>query len=157
MTVRASSRFGGSPVRAAGELAALVAASGAVIHIGAERPMYDIRTDEIRLPAYAADVSPSAYFSDLAHELIHWTRHPSRLDRDLGMTVWCDPGCAHEEVVAELGAIYLCAGLGMSLQSRADYIIGWLYWVQNRNIPLLSAARYAAQAVCYLKRFQAAV
>ena len=31
----------------------------------------------------------------------HWTRHPSRLDRDFGRKRWGDEGYAMEELVAE--------------------------------------------------------
>ncbi|MEJ1932304.1 zincin-like metallopeptidase domain-containing protein [Nostoc sp. NIES-2111] len=43
----------------------------------------------------------------MAHELCHWTKHPTRLDRDLGRTRRGDEGYAKEEMVAELGACFL--------------------------------------------------
>jgi hypothetical protein len=39
----------------------------------------------------------------------HWTRHASRLDRDLGRKRFADAGYAMEELVAEIGAAFLCA------------------------------------------------
>lgn len=44
-----------------------------------------------------------SYYATAAHELCHWTQHPSRLDRDLGGT-----GYAMEELVAEIGTAFLC-------------------------------------------------
>jgi antirestriction protein ArdC len=49
----------------------------------------------------------------LAHEMTHWTRHESRLDRDLGRKRFADAGYAMEELVAEIGAAFLCADLGI--------------------------------------------
>ncbi len=48
--------------------------------------------------------SPEAYYSTLAHETTHWTRHEKRLNRDFGRKRFGDEGYAVEELVAELGA-----------------------------------------------------
>src|SRR3546814_20710367 len=69
-----------------------------------------------------------SYAATLAHELTHWTRHPSRLDRDLGRKRWGDEGYAREELVAEVGAAFLCADLGVAPEVRADhaaYVASW--------------------------------
>jgi hypothetical protein len=44
----------------------------------------------------------------------HWTRHPSRLDREFGRKRWGDEGYAMEELVAELGSAFLSADLGLT-------------------------------------------
>jgi antirestriction protein ArdC len=44
-----------------------------------------------------------SYYATLAHETIHSTRHPSRLDRDLGRKRFGDAGYAMEELVALSG------------------------------------------------------
>ena len=54
-----------------------------------------------------------SYYATLAHECSHWTRHPSRLDRDFGRKRWGDEGYAMEELVAELGAAFLSADLDL--------------------------------------------
>ena len=51
----------------------------------------------------------------------HWTRHERRLDRDFGRKQWGDDGYAREELVAELGAAFLCADLGLTLEDREDH------------------------------------
>ena len=48
----------------------------------------------------------------LLHELVHYTRHESRLNRDCGRKRWGDAGYAIEELVAELGSAFLVRGLG---------------------------------------------
>jgi antirestriction protein ArdC len=61
--------------------------------------------------------------------MTHWTRHASRLDRDLGRKRFADAGYAMEELVAEIGAAFLCADLGITPETRDDhaaYIESWL-------------------------------
>ena len=65
----------------------------------------------------------------LGHETIHWTKHSKRLARDLGRVRHGDEGYAREELVAELGAAFLCADLGLTPEVREDhaaYISTWL-------------------------------
>ena len=78
--------------------------------------------------------APQAYYATLAHELTHWTKHPKRLDREFGRKRWGDEGYAREELVAELGAAFLCADLELAPEPRADhaaYIQSWLKVLQN--------------------------
>ena len=49
----------------------------------------------------------------LAHELTHWTRHPTRLNRDLGRACWRDEGYAAEKLVDELGAAFISSERGL--------------------------------------------
>jgi antirestriction protein ArdC len=59
----------------------------------------------------------------------HWTKHPSRLERDFGRKTWGDEGYAREELVAELGSAFLCADLELTPEVREDhasYIASWL-------------------------------
>ena len=70
-----------------------------------------------------------SYYATLAHEMTHWTKHPNRLDRDFGRKRFGDEGYAMEELVAELGAAFLCADLTLTPEPRADhasYIASWL-------------------------------
>jgi antirestriction protein ArdC len=65
----------------------------------------------------------------LAHELTHSTKHSKRLARDLGRVRHGDEGHAREELVAELGAAFLCADLGLTPEVREDhaaYIATWI-------------------------------
>jgi antirestriction protein ArdC len=68
---------------------------------------------------------------------MHWTRHKSRLDRDLGRKKWGDAGYAMEELVAELGSAFLCADLDLTPEIREDhaaYIANWLeLWRGEHN------------------------
>ena len=77
-----------------------------------------------------------SYYATLAHEMTHWTRHPTRLDRDFGRQRFGDAGYAMEELVAEIGAAYLCADLGITPETREDhaaYIGSWLKVLRERQ------------------------
>jgi antirestriction protein ArdC len=88
---------------------------------------------------------------------MHWTRHPSRLDRDFGRKRWGDEGYAREELVAELGAGFLCADLGLALSPRrdhADYIGSWLEVLKADKRFVFSAAAFAQKACDHLHGLQ---
>ena len=67
----------------------------------------------MQMPPFETFRDAESYYATLAHECTHWTRHPTRLDRDFGRKRWGDEGYALEELVAELGAAFLCADLGL--------------------------------------------
>ncbi len=93
----------------------------------------------------------------LAHELTHWTKHRSRLDREFGRKTWGDEGYAREELVAELGAAFLCADLGLTPEAGTDhaaYIQSWLKVLKNDKRAIFSAAAYAQKAADYLDSLQ---
>jgi antirestriction protein ArdC len=56
----------------------------------------------------------------LLHELTHFTSAPNRCSRQLGKR-FGDQSYAMEELVAELGAAFLCADLGITDVPRADH------------------------------------
>lgn len=73
------------------------------------------------MPMFEAFRTPEAYYATLAHELTHWTKHPKRLDREFWRKRWGDEGYAQEELVAELGAAFLCADLALTPEPGADH------------------------------------
>jgi antirestriction protein ArdC len=108
---------------------AFFAATGADIRHGGNRACYSGGSDHVQMPYFETFRSPEAYYATLAHELTHWTMHPKRLDRDFGRKRWGDEGYAREELVAELGAAFLCADLALTPEPGTDhaaYIQGWL-------------------------------
>lgn len=81
------------------------------------------------MPPFEAFSDAQSYYATLAHESTHWTKHPSRLDREFVRKKWGDEGYAEEELVAELGSAFLCADLELALTPREDhasYIAHWL-------------------------------
>jgi len=59
-----------------------------------------------------------------------------------------------EELVAELGAAFLCAHLGVQGQLRhAEYLANWLQLLKEDNRAIFTAASKARQAADYLRAF----
>lgn len=129
------------------------AATGGVVRHGGDRAYYAQGSDHIQLPPYESFADPLAYYATEAHEFVHWTKHPTRLDRDLGRKRWGDAGYAMEELVAELGAAFISADLGLALEPRADhasYLAHWLEVLKADNRAIFAAAAHAQRAADYL-------
>lgn len=123
------------------------------IRHGGTRAYYAQEHDYIRMPIFEAFGDAESYYATLAHESTHWTKHPSRLDREFGRKQWGDVGYAEEELVAELGAAFLCADLELSLQPREDhasYIAHWLTVLKNDKRAIFRAAAHAQRAADFL-------
>lgn len=98
--------------------------------------------------------SVSGYYATFFHELVHWTGSRSRLNRDLSKR-FGDQAYSMEELVAELGAAFLCAEFGIPGEVRhAGYIDGWLSVLKDDKKAIFKAAAEATKAVKFLKRFQ---
>lgn len=96
-----------------------------------------------------------SYYSTLLHELTHWTGHSSRNDRLKGAS-FGDEEYAFEELVAELGATFLCQQLGISNEVRKDhaqYIKAWIKKLRNNPKFLFKAASKAQAAIDYVNGF----
>lgn len=135
-------------------------ALGADIRHGGNSAHYSGATDHVQMPAFESFQSPEAYYATLAHEMTHWTKHKSRLDRDFGRKRWGDEGYAREELVAELGAAFLCADLRLTPEARTDhaaYIQSWLKVLKNDKRAIFAAASHAQRAADYLNSFQPTV
>ena len=89
--------------------------------------------------------------------MTHFTRHPSRLDRDFGRKRFGDAGYAMEELVAELGAAFLSTDLDITPEPRPDhasYISSWLEVLRGDKRAIFTAASYAQRAVDFLHKLQ---
>lgn len=124
------------------------------IRYGGDRAYYAPAPDYIQMPPFEAFKDAESYYATKAHELIHWTKHSSRLNRDLGAKAKGDSGYAREELVAELGAAFLCAELGLEPAIREDhapYLQFWLGVLREDNRAIFQAAAHAQRAVEYLR------
>jgi len=133
------------------------AATRAEIRHGGDCAYYSPALDYIQMPKFVSFRDAQGYYATLAHECTHWTRHKSRLDRDFGRKRMGDKGYAREELVAELGAAFLCADLGLRLEDRADhaaYIASWLRVLKDDKRAVFSAAAHAQRAADYLHGLQ---
>jgi antirestriction protein ArdC len=127
------------------------------IRYGGNRAYYAIEADYIRMPPFETFRDAESHAATLVHELTHWTRHASRLNRDLGRKKWGDEGYAMEELVAELGSAFLCADLHITPEVRdnhASYINSWLKVLNEDKRAIFTAAAHASRAVDYLHGLQ---
>jgi antirestriction protein ArdC len=146
------------PVQRIESAEAFFAATKADIRHGGNMAYYNIGSDFVRMPPFEAFRDAESYYATLAHECTHWTRHKSRLDRDLGRKRWGDAGYAVEELVAELGSAFLCADLDLTPAVREDhaaYIASWLEVLKNDKRAIFSAAAHAQKAADFLTGLQA--
>jgi antirestriction protein ArdC len=133
--------------------AELFARVPALVREGGTRALYSLAGDVIQMPPRAAFADRTQFWATLAHELSHWTRHPSRLDRDFGQTRFGDPAYALEELVAELSAAFIGAQIGLPadhLEDHAAYIGSWLKALSDNPSAFLTAAGKAQAAADYV-------
>jgi antirestriction protein ArdC len=127
------------------------------IRHGGNSAYYAPGPDLVRMPGFCAFESAESYYTTLAHECTHWTRHESRLNRDFGRKSWGDAGYAMEELVAELGAAFVCADLKLTLEPREDhaaYIASWLKVLKEDKRAVFTAAAHAQRAADFLHGLQ---
>jgi len=141
---------------------AFITATGVDIRYGGAMAYYRPSTDHVQMPDEwrfrEADptVRSESFYSIIGHELTHWTAPKQRCDRQLGKR-FGDDAYACEELVAELGAAFLCAEFAISPQPRKDhasYIDHWLKVMKGDNRAIFSAAARASEAVRYLHSLQ---
>ncbi len=136
---------------------AFFANTKATIRTGGSRAYYAIDADYVQMPPFETFRDTESHAATLAHELTHWTRHPSRLNRDLGRKKWGDEGYAMEELVAELGAAFLAVDLSIEPEvqsNHASYIESWLKVLKGDKRAIFTAASLASKAVEYLHGLQ---
>ena len=114
------------------------------------RACYRPGTDSVHMPARSRFVDAPHYFSTLFHELVHSTGHGSRLNRTFGAH-FGDELYSKEELVAEMGAAYLCAMAGIANEhterNTTSYIQSWIAQLEEDNRLIVHAAANAQKAV----------
>ena len=135
----------------------LISKSKAKIRHGGNQAFYSSMDDFIQLPPFEAFKDPESFYGTACHEIVHWTKHQSRLNRDMGRKRFGDEGYAREELVAELGAAFLCADLAITPEVRddhADYVGHWLKVLKNDKRAIFQAATHAQKAADYLNNLR---
>ena len=138
------------------EAEAFFKGTAAIFQHGGNRAYYAPALDTIRLPMPEAFRDPESYAATKAHELTHWTAHETRLARTLGKR-FGDEAYAAEELVAELGAAFLCSTLGITPEQREDhaaYVGHWLKVLKQDKRAIFTAASHAQKACDYLHSLQ---
>ena len=148
----------GAEFKRSTEIDAFISQTGAMLQHGGHQAYYQPSTDSIHLPfremfLQTENSSPEEnYYSTLFHELTHFTGAKGRCDRDLtgrfGSSAY-----AMEELIAELGAAFLCGHFQISSSPRDDhaqYLTNWLSVLKSDKRAIFTAASKASQAVEYL-------
>ena len=107
--------------------------------------------DFISLPAFGGFKGADHFYNVAFHELTHWTGHKARLDRDL-KNRFGSRNYAAEELIAELGAAFLCAEFGFDGDVRnAGYISTWIDLLKADKRAFFTACSKASKATDYLR------
>src|SRR5262249_57650923 len=100
------------------------------------------------MPPFSCFRDAASYYSVLGHEETHATGAKHRLDRDL-KSRFGEESYAMEELIAELGAAFLCSTLGLANEPRADhaaYLSGWLKVLKHAKPAIFTPASPAQTA-----------
>lgn len=121
--------------------------------VKSNKAYYSPSLDEVVVPLMEQFSKIEEYYSTLFHELSHSTGHESRLNRDLGNHFWSEP-YAKEELVAEIGAAYLCNIAGVdsdkAFKNSIAYLQGWSSAIKSDPKMIVSACSRAQKAVDYI-------
>lgn len=144
------------PVTVQAEAEAFFQNTGADVRHGGTKAFYSASGNYVQMPHVQTFTDGLAYASTLAHELVHWTKHETRLDRDTKRKAWGDENYAMEELVAEIGSAFLCADLGLppTVDDNAAYVASWLKVLKDDKRAIFTAAAMSEKAVSYLHGLQ---
>lgn len=147
------------PVERIAEADRFFANTGAVIRHGGMKAFYLPSSDHVQMPPFETFRDAASYYAMLGHECVHWTSASHRLNRDLSRYHKDRTERAREELVADIGASFLCADLGIvpEMEPRPDhasYIESWLRVLDGDKKAIFQAAAHAQRAVAYLHDLQ---
>ena len=128
--------------------------NGPKINFGMADAFYAPHTDSIGMPSRVDHTSAAEYWSTFFHEITHSTGAKKRLDRAEGMKgMKGNHAYSKEELVAEMGACFLLADLGIEkhIENSAAYIQGWLEKLKGERKFLMQAAQQAEKSCDYVR------
>lgn len=133
------------------DIKAFLDGTGASINHGGNDAYFVPGVDRVQVPALGQFASADKYYCVMFHELTHWTGGKARLNRDQHGR-FGNADYAFEELVAELGAAFLCARFGVDNDgaNSAAYLQSWCKCLKDHKRALFSAAKLAREAVEYL-------
>jgi len=142
------------PIEAAEKIIAGMPNRPAIRYEGS-KAYYNSATDQITLPPRELFTSAEEFYGTLDHELVHAVGAPKRLNREsiTEAAPFGSPVYATEELIAEMGAAFLCAEAGISpavIANEAAYIQGWLGKLRGEKRLVVIAAARAQRAADYI-------
>ncbi|MDP2727095.1 MAG: zincin-like metallopeptidase domain-containing protein, partial [Dehalococcoidia bacterium] len=120
------------------------------------RAFYRPSEDLVNMPQRVTFDGVEEWYSTLFHELVHSTGSQGRLKREgiVENHFFGDVTYSREELIAEMGATFLCAMAGLDspqrFQNSAAYIQGWLEAIKGDKKLVVTAAGRAQKAVDYI-------
>ena len=124
------------------------------IQQGKQRASYNPLSDIVSMPRFDSFDTAEEYYSTLFHELTHSTGHISRLNRlNKDVSRFGDGDYSKEELVAEMGAAFLCGFIGIesiTISNSIAYIQGWLNALKDDKKLVIMAAAQAQKAADYI-------
>ena len=132
------------------ELEAFFGKLPVAVEHGGERACYREITDDILMPDVSRFEDPERYYATLAHEHVHSCGVADRLARACFANYHSDlKARAEEELVAELGAAFICSQLGLTpdhIEDHAAYLSNWLQALKSDKRHIFRAAADAQRA-----------
>ena len=120
--------------------------TGAVITHGGDSAFYAPSVDKVNVPHKSSFTSEANYYATVFHELVHWTGAEHREKRVFGKR-FGDNAYAFEELVAEMGAAFLCQDYRIQGELRhAGYLQSWLKVLKEDSKAIFKAAALAQKA-----------
>ena len=144
-----------NPIEAAAAIVENMPKRPAIDH-GKSGAYYDPSSDKIGLPSPETFKTPTGYYATAFHELAHSTGHASRLGRCTGskaMAAFGSEEYSKEELVAEMGAAFLCGEAGIEndeIKNSAAYIKGWMKALKKDSTLLVKAGGQAQKAADFI-------
>jgi len=128
-------------------------AIGAEVMITGREAKYVPALDRIYMPELSLFETAHDFYSTMAHEHIHLTKSRHRLNRSYGDAKFGNTAYSREEVVADLGALFLGQHLGYAphtIENTAAYIDHWLRVIKSDKRAIFALSGDAKRASEYL-------
>ena len=116
---------------------------------GGDRAYFSPVEDHIQLPLRKQFKSSELYYSTLFHEAVHSTGMESRCKRGIADNAgFGSESYSKEELVAEMGAAFLCGALGIELQVEhsAAYLKNWADVLRRDKLADKNPSKLVVQA-----------
>lgn len=118
---------------------------------GGDRACYSPSFDRVSMPHKESFENRESYYSTLFHELVHSTGHKDRLAREgvVNPIRFASHEYSFEELVAEMGAAFLCGRAGIldhTFDNSAAYIGNWIAKLTREPKWIVEASGKASKA-----------
>jgi antirestriction protein ArdC len=129
--------------------------NGLSLKHGGDRAFYNPRADYVQLPNRESFENIEDYYKVFGHEAVHWTGGEKRMNREgIRSGYFGDKVYSHEELIAEFGAAFIAAHLGIdneeSEENSAAYIQSWSQFLKDNSQAVIRASGEAQKAVAWL-------